>query len=128
MLLLTKKKIKEFARNNFIIKDEYDEESSSINYQNFIILLLKMCGLEVDLNDDDEKEKFLELDKNSSVYTSEKELDSLLSDLKIRRDKIKNRLLISNLNEIIIQIYNIFDFSNNSDFKKFKEFIRAIFK
>ena len=123
-----KKKIKEFARNNFIIKDEYDEESSSINYQNFIILLLKMCGLEVDLNDDDEKEKFLELDKNSSVYTSEKELDSLLSDLKIRRDKIKNRLLISNLNEIIIQIYNIFDFSNNSDFKKFKEFIRAIFK
>ena len=123
-----KKKIKEFARNNLIIKDEYDEESSSINYRNFIILLLKMCGLEVDLNDDEEKEKFLELDKNSSIYTTEKELDNLLSELKIRRDKIKNRLLINNLNEIVVQVYNIFDFSNNSDYKKFKEFIRSIFK
>ena len=123
-----KKKIKEFARNILISKDSEDDESVSINYQNFIILLLKMCGLEIDLNDDEEKEKFLELDKNSSVYTAEKEIDSLLSDLKIRRDKIKNRLLINNLNEIIVQIYNIFDFSNNSDFKKFKEFIRAIFK
>ena len=53
-----KKKIKEFARNTLIIKDTEidDEESASINYQNFIILLLKMCGLEIDLNDDDEKD------------------------------------------------------------------------
>ena len=123
-----KKKIKEFARNTLIMKDSEDEENSSINYQNFIILLLKMCGLEIDLNDDEEKQKFLELDKNSSVYTAEKELDNLLVDLKIRRDKIKSRLLTNNLNEIITQIYNIFDFTNNSDYKKFKEFIRAIFK
>ena len=123
-----KKKIKEFARNTLIMKDSEDEENSSINYQNFIILLLKMCGLEIDLNDDEEKQKFLELDKNSSVCTAEKELDNLLVDLKIRRDKIKSRLLTNNLNEIITQIYNIFDFTNNSDYKKFKEFIRAIFK
>ena len=124
-----KKKIKEFARNTLIIKDSLnDEDSASINYQNFIIVLLKMCGLEIDLNDDEEKQKFLELDKNSSVYTTEKELDNLLSNLKIRRDKIKNRLLTNNLNEIITQVYSIFDFTNHSDYKKFKEFIRAIFK
>ena len=124
-----KKKIKEFARNTLITKeDEEDDESISINYQNFIILLLKMCGLEIDLTDDDEKKKFVELDQTSSIYTTEKELDELLSDLKIRRDKIKNRLLTSNLNEIVAQIYNIFDFSNSADYKKFKEFIRSIFK
>ena len=70
----------------------------------------------------------MELDKNSSIYTAEKELDNLLLDLKIRRDKIKNRLLTNNLNEIVTQVYNIFDFSNFSDYKKVKEFIRAIFK
>ena len=123
-----KKKIKEFARNALIIKDSEDPESASINYQNFIILLLKMCGLEIDLNDEDEKKKFVELDQNSSVYTAEKELDNLLSDLKIRRDKIKNRLLSNNLNEIVTQIYNIFDFTNYTDYKKFKEFIRSMFK
>ena len=124
-----KKKIKEFARNTLIIKDsQNNEESASINYQNFIILLLKLCGLEIDLNADEEKQKFLELDKNSSIYTAEKELDNLLLDLKIRRDKIKNRLLTNNLNEIVTQVYNIFDFTNFSDYKKFKEFIRAIFK
>ena len=125
-----KKKIKEFARNTLIIKDTEidDEESASINYQNFIILLLKMCGLEIDLNDDDEKDKFIELNKTSSIYTAEKELDNLIANLKIRRDKIKNRLLTNNLNEIITQVYNIFDFTNHSDYKKFKEFIRSIFK
>ena len=123
-----KKKIKEFGRNTLIIKDSEDDDSVSINYQNFIIFLLKMCGLEIDLNDDDEKEKFLELDKNSNIYTEEKELEKLLSNLKIRRDKIKNRLLTNNLNEIVAQIYNIFDFTNHSDYKKFKEFIRSIFK
>ena len=51
-----------------------------------------MCGLEIDLNDDDEKEKFIELNKTSSIYTAEKELDHLITNLKIRRDKIKNRL------------------------------------
>ena len=123
-----KKKIKEFARNTLIIKDSENDESASINYQNLVILLLKMCGLEIDLNDDEEKQKFLELDKNSSIYTAEKELDGLLSDLKIRRDKIKSRLLTNNLNEIVAQIYNIFDFTNSSDYQKFKEFIRSIFK
>lgn len=123
-----KKKIKEFARNSLIMKDGDDEESSSINYRNFIIVLLKMCGLGIDLEDEDEKEKFVTLVPSSSVYTSEKELDSLIADLKIRRDKIKNKLLTNNLNEIITQVYNIFDFNNNSDFKKFKEFMRAIFK
>lgn len=124
-----KKKIKEFARNTLIMKDaDNEDESVSINYQNFIILLLKMCGLEIDLADDDEKKKFMEMDKTSSIYTAEKELDDLLSDLKIRRDKIKNRLLTNNLNEIVAQIYNIFDFSSSVDYKKFKEFIRSIFK
>ena len=54
-----KKKIKEFARNTLIIKDAENDgdESASINYQNFIILLLKMCGLEIDLSDDGEKDK-----------------------------------------------------------------------
>ena len=123
-----KKKIKEFARNILISKDSEDDESVSINYQNFIILLLKMCGLEIDLNDDEEKEKFLGLDKNSNIYTGEKELDNLLSNLKIRRDKIKNKLLVNNLNEIVTQIYNIFDFTSHSDYQKYKEFIRSIFK
>ena len=125
-----KKKIKEFARNTLIIKDAENDgdESASINYQNFIILLLKMCGLEIDLSDDGEKDKFIELNKTSSIYTAEKELDNLIADLKIRRDKIKNRLLTNNLNEIITQVYNIFDFTNQADFKKFKEFIRSIFK
>ena len=125
-----KKKIKEFARNSLIIKDsgDGDEECASINYQNFIILLLKMCGLEIDLNDDEEKEKFIDLDKTSSIYTTEKELDNLISDLKIRRDKIKSRLLANNINEIITQVYNIFDFTNHNDYKKYKEFIRSIFK
>ena len=124
-----KKKIKEFARNSLIMKDtDDDESSSSINYRNFIIVLLKMCGLGIDLDDEDEKEKFLSLVPSSSVYTSEKEIESLVSNLKIRRDKIKNKLLTNNLNEIVAQVYNIFDFTNNSDFKKFKEFMRAIFK
>ena len=65
-----KKKIKEFARNTLIMKeDEDDDESISINYQNFIVLLLKMCGLEIDLTDDDEKKKFVNLDQTSSIYT-----------------------------------------------------------
>ena len=123
-----KKKLKEFARNSLILKDNSDEDSSSINYRNFIIILLKMCGLSIDLDNDEEKDKFLNIVPNSSAYTSEKELDALVANLKIRRDKIKNRLLNSNLNEIIAQIYNIFDFNNTSDFKKFKEFIRSIFK
>ena len=105
-----------------------DESSSSINYRNFMIVLLKMCGLGIDLDDEDEKEKFVNLVPSSSVYTSEKELEALVSNLKIRRDKIKNKLLTNNLNEIVAQVYNIFDFTNNSDFKKFKEFMRAIFK
>ena len=124
-----KKKIKEFARNSLIMKDtDDDESSSSINYRNFMIVLLKMCGLGIDLDDEDEKEKFVNLVPSSSVYTSEKELEALVSNLKIRRDKIKNKLLTNNLNEIVTQVYNIFDFTNNSDFKKFKEFMRAIFK
>ena len=124
-----KKKIKEFARNSLIMKDtDDDESSSSINYRNFMIVLLKMCGLGIDLDDEDEKEKFVNLVPSSSVYTSEKELEALVSNLKIRRDKIKNKLLTNNLNEIVAQVYNIFDFTNNSDFKKFKEFMRAIFK
>ena len=123
-----KKKIKEFARNTLIMKDKNDEDSSSINYRNFIIVLLKMCGLGIDLDDEESKEKFVNLVPTSSVYTSEKELDVLIVDLKIRRDKIKTKLLSNNLNEIITQVYNIFDFSDNSDFKKFKEFLRAIFK
>ena len=40
-----KKKIKEFARNSLLMKDSDSEDSSSINYRNFIIILLKMCGL-----------------------------------------------------------------------------------
>ena len=123
-----KKKIKEFARNTLIMKDNNEEDSSSINYRNFIIVLLKMCGLGIDLENEESKEKFVNLVPTSSVYTSEKELDVLILDLKIRRDKIKTKLLSNNLNEIIAQVYNIFDFSNNSDFKKFKEFLRAIFK
>ena len=123
-----KKKIKEFARNTLIMKDNDDEDSSSINYRNFIIVLLKMCGLGIDLDDEESKEKFVNLVPTSSVYTAEKELDTLILDLKIRRDKIKTKLLSNNLNEIVTQVYNIFDFSNNSDFKKFKEFLRAIFK
>ena len=87
-----------------------------------------MCGLGIDLENEESKEKFVNLVPTSSVYTSEKELDVLILDLKIRRDKIKTKLLSNNLNEIIAQVYNIFDFSNNSDFKKFKEFLRAIFK
>ena len=122
-----KKKIKEFARNSLIMKDN-DEDSSSINYRNFIILLLKMCGLGIDLEDEEEKEKFVNLVPTSSVYTAEKELEPLIANLKIRRDKIKNKLLSNNLNEIVTQVYNIFDFTNNSDFRKFKEFMRAIFK
>ena len=125
---LDKKKIKEFARNTLIMKDNNEEDSSSINYRNFIIVLLKMCGLGIDLENEESKEKFVNLVPTSSVYTSEKELDVLILDLKIRRDKIKTKLLSNNLNEIIAQVYNIFDFSNNSDFKKFKEFLRAIFK
>ena len=75
-----KKKIKEFARNTLIIKDsQNNEESASINYQNFIILLLKLCGLEIDLNADEEKQKFLELDKNSSIYI---EFETILTDIK----------------------------------------------
>ena len=124
-----KKRIKEFARNSLIMQDNDNVESpSSINYRNFIIILLKMCGLGIELGDEDEKEKFVNLVPTSSVYTSEKELDVLISDLKIRRDKIKSKLLTNNLNEIVTQVYNTFDFSNNSDFKKFKEFLRAIFK
>ena len=124
-----KKKIKEFARNTLIMKDNEDEESpSSINYRNFIIILLKMCGLGIELDDEDEKEKLVNLVPTSSVYTSEKELNVLMADLKIRRDKIKSKLLSNNLNEIVTQVYNIFDFNNNTDFKKFKEFLRAIFK
>ena len=123
-----KKKLKEFARSSLILKEDNDEDTSSINYRNFIIVLLKMCGLNIDLENDEEKDKFLNIVPSSSAYTSEKELDALVADLKIRRNKIKNRLLSANLNEIIAQVYNIFDFNNNSDFKKFKEFIRSIFK
>ena len=124
-----KKKIKEFARNTLIMKDaDNDDSDASINYRNFIIVLLKMCGLGIDLEDEEEKDKFVNLVPSSSVYTAEKELDSLISNLKIRRDKIKNKLLSNNLNEIMAQVYNIFDFTNNNDFKKFKEFMRAIFK
>ena len=123
-----KKKIKEFARNSLLMKDSDSEDSSSINYRNFIIILLKMCGLGIDLNDEEEKDKFMNLVPTSSVCTSEKELEALIANLKIRRDKIKNKLLSNNLNEIITQVYNIFDLTDNSDFKKFKEFMRAIFK
>ena len=68
-----KKKIKEFARNTLLMKDKEDEDSSSINYRNFIIVLLKMCGLGIDLDDEESKEKFVNLVPTSSVYTSEKE-------------------------------------------------------
>ena len=87
-----KKKIKEFARNTLIMKDNNEEDSSSINYRNFIIVLLKMCGLGIDLENEESKEKFVNLVPTSSVYTSEKELDVLILDLKIRRDKIKTKL------------------------------------
>ena len=87
-----------------------------------------MCGLGIELDDEEEKEKLVNLVPTSSVYTSEKELNVLMADLKIRRDKIKSKLLSNNLNEIVTQVYNIFDFNNNTDFKKFKEFLRAIFK
>ena len=122
-----KKNLKEFARNELVIK-ENDSEETSINYQNFIILLLKLCGMEIDLTDDDTKKKFIELDKNSSLYTSEKELENLIEDLKIRREKIKYKTLTTNLNEITSQLYTIFDFGNKTDQNKFKEFIIALFK
>ena len=51
-----KKRIKEFARNSLIMQDNDNVESpSSINYRNFIIILLKMCGLGIELGDEDEK-------------------------------------------------------------------------
>ena len=103
-----KKKIKEFARNTLIMKDNEDEESpSSINYRNFIIILLKMCGLGIELDDEEEKEKLVNLVPTSSVYTSEKELNVLMADLKIRRDKIKSKLLSNNLNEIVTQVMKL---------------------
>ena len=84
--------------------------------------------MEIDLTDDDTKKKFIELDKNSSLYTSEKELENLIEDLKIRREKIKYKTLTTNLNEITSQLYTIFDFGNKTDQNKFKEFIIALFK
>ena len=74
-----------------------------------------MCGLGIELDDEEEKEKLVNLVPTSSVYTSEKELNVLMADLKIRRDKIKSKLLSNNLNEIVTQVYNIFDFNNISN-------------
>ena len=99
-----KKKIKEFARNTLIMKDNDDEDSSSINYRNFIIVLLKMCGLGIDLDDEESKEKFVNLVPTSSVYTAEKELDTLILDLKIRRDKIKTKFFIAKVKNLLYYI------------------------
>ncbi len=123
-----KKKIKEFAINSLIMKDTEEESSSSINYGNFMIFWLKMCGLEIDLNDEDEKEKLVNLVSSYDASTSEKEIESLVSKVNIRKDKIENKLLINIINEIVSQVYNIFDFMSDSDFKNFKEFMGAIYK
>ena len=44
----------------------------------------------VENNDDEEKEKFIKLDKTSSIYTTEKELDSLYCEIEeIYQDNTK---------------------------------------
>ena len=120
----TEKKLKDFSREDLINVSSNGE--SDINYKNFIIFLLKISGLEIDIDDSDEIAKFSNL--QDDTCTDEEVVEQLVENCGIRAQKIKNTKIIHSINSITEQIYNCFDIIRERDYEAFKNFIIAMLK
>ena len=121
----SERKLIEFTKKYFI---DYSEENddNSLNYKLFIVFIIKLCGLEIEIEDKNEISKFLKI-KNSN-FTEEEFLNDLIENCKLRTAKIKIHLISSSLNSITQVIYNSFEIIKENEFEKFKNFIISIIK
>ena len=77
---LTEKKLIEFTKSYlFYISD--DSNDNSLNYKSFIVFILKLCGLEIDIENKDEAKKFLSV--QSSSCTEQDVINNLVVNFKL---------------------------------------------
>ena len=94
---LTEKKLIEFSKT-YLFNASNNSEDNSLNYKSFIIFILKLCGLEIDIENKDEAKKFLNL-QNSS-FTEQEVINNLVINCKLRTIKIKLNSLSFSLNSV----------------------------
>ena len=122
---LTEKKLIEFTKSYlFYISD--DSNDNSLNYKTFIVFILKLCGLEIDIENKDEAKKFLNI--QSSSCTDQDIINNLVVNCKLRTMKFKLNSLSFSLNSIADVIYNSFEIIREKEFEKFKNFIIVMLK
>ena len=121
----SERKLIEFTKKYFV---DYSEENddNTLNYKLFIVFIVKLCGLEIEIEDKEEIQKFLKI-KNSN-FTEQEFINDLIKNCKLRTAKIKIYLITSSLNSITQVIYNSFEIIKENEFEKFKNFIISIMK
>ena len=122
---LTEKKLIEFSKT-YLFNASNNSEDNSLNYKSFIIFILKLCGLEIDIENKDEAKKFLNI--QSSSCTDQDIINNLVVNCKLRTMKIKLHSLSFSLNSVADVIYNSFEIIREKEFEKFKNFLIAMLK
>jgi hypothetical protein len=117
---VNEKNMKIFSNKFFILK----ENENKINYQNFIVFILKLSGLE--FNDEIIEKNFDENYENFD-YSNEN-LEKIIVNCKLRSKFIKNNIISNTLNLITEEIYNLYDIIKENEFNLLKKFIINILK
>ena len=121
----TEKNIVNFTKL-YLLNNSDNPEEITLNYKSFMVFIIKLCGLQIDIEKDEEIKKYINI-KNSTC-TDPENIDELVNNCKLRTAKISLHFLISTLNPIADVIYNCFDIIKEKDFEKFKDFIINMFK
>ena len=121
----SERKLIEFTKKYFV---DYSEENddNTLNYKLFIVFIVKLCGLEIEIEDKEEISKFLKIKKSNC--TEQEFINDLIKNCKLRTAKIKIYFITSSLNSITQVIYNSFEIIKENEFEKFKNFIISIIK
>ena len=117
---INEKNMKKFSNKFFILK----ENENKINYQNFIVFILKLSGLEfsdkiIENNFDENYENF--------DYNNEN-LEKIIVNCKLRAKLLKVNIITNALNLVIEEIYNLYDIIKENEFNHLKKFIISILK
>ena len=117
---INEKNMKKFSNKFFILK----ENENKINYQNFIVFILKLSGLEfsdkiIENNFDENYENF--------DYNNEN-LEKIIVNCKLRAKLLKVNIITNALNLVIEEIYNLYDIIKENEFNQLKKFIISILK
>ena len=117
---VNEKNMKIFSNKFFILK----ENENKINYQNFIVFILKLSGLEFS---DEIIEKNFDENYENFDYSNEN-LEKIIVNCKLRSKFIKNNIISNALNLIVEEIYNLYDIIKENEFNLLKKFIISVLK